>query len=293
VRITNQIIDRRALEAIQRSVSGLEESHSQVASGTRLRNAADDPAGYVGAMSADRRLAALVQYRRNVSAAEARLGAEEAVLDQVTNLIERGRELAISQAAANGTTQTRLIAKAEVDQLLAEAVKLGNSKQGNSWLFGGDFSDSAPFTPSGVVDPARPPVGGGSVEIGEGQTVSLNHDGQRVFVDSGVFAAFQQLSTALGTDDTPGVAASITSLVTSFDAVQDVLGETGARVRQLETASANIESLELTLRTQRSDLADIDIEEAISRLASRQTAYEAALLATARLNSLSLTDYLR
>ena len=293
MRITNQIIDRRALEAIQKSVSGLEESHAQVASGTRLRSAADDPAGYVGVMSADRRLAALVQYRRNVSAAEARLGAEEAALDQVTDLLARARELAISQAASNGTTATRLIAKAEVDQLLAEVVKLGNTKLGNSWLFGGDFSDTAPFTPAGAVNPARPPVGGGSVEIGEGQTVALNHDGQRVFLDTGVFAALQQLSDALGADDTPGVAASITSVVSAFDAVQDVLGETGARVRQLETASANIESLELTLRTQRSDLADIDIEEAISKLASRQTAYEAALLATARLNSLSLTDYLR
>jgi flagellar hook-associated protein 3 FlgL len=293
VRITNQIIDRRALEAIQRSVSGLDETQRQIATGLRIRRPDDDPAGYVGIHVADRRLAALSQYRRNMATAGARLNAEEAVLDQTTEILARARELAVSQGASNGTAQTRLIAKAEVDQLIGETVALGNTRHGNLYLFGGDFADTAPFAANGSSNPARPPVGGGNAEIGPGQTVTLNHDGQRVFLDSGVFAALQQLSVALGTDDTPGVAASITSLTLALDDVQELLGEAGARARQMETSAANIDALEVTLRTQRSDLADADLDEAISKLASRQTAYEAALLATSRLNTLSLMDYLR
>ncbi len=293
MRITNQIIDRRALEAIQHNMSGLAEAQSRVSTGTRVHTASDDPSAYVGIQTADRRLAALDQYRRNISSAGARLSTEEGVLDQVTDLLTRAREVATSQAASNGTTSTRLVAKSEVDQLLSEVVALGNTRQSNAFLFGGDFADSAPFTTAGVANPNRPPAGGGSVEYGDGQTMTVNHDGTQVFLDTGVIASLQQLSTALGTDDTAGIAASLTSLSASFDGVQGLLGEVGARTRQLDTASANIDSLQNTLQTQRSDLSDADIEKAVSDLASRQTAYQAALLATARLNSLSLTDYLR
>jgi len=293
LRISNQIIDRRALDAIQRSLTGIEASHAQVASGLRIHNPSDDPAAFVGATSADRQLAALDQYRRNIASAAVRFQAEEAVLDQVTNLLARARELAVSQAASNGSTQTRLIVKAEVDHIIAEIASLANTRNGALYLFGGDFSDAAPFSASGAVNPSRPPAGGGSVEIEEGQTVALNHDGQRVFIDTGVFAALQQLSTGLGTDDEPTIALAITSISNAFDEIQNILGETGARTRQLETASVNLESLDVTLRSQRSDLADADIEKAISRLASQQAAYQAALMTTARMESLNLTDYLR
>lgn len=293
LRITNQIIDRKSLEAIRRSTAGLDETATRAATGIRLHNPSDDPAAYVGVAAADRRLAGLEQYRRNIATAEARLRAEEGVLDQITDLLARARELATGQAASSGTATTRQIAKQEVDQLLGELVALGNTRHGGLYLFGGDFADTAPFSASGVTTPARPPVGGGSVEIDDGRTIPINHDGQRVFVDSGAIAALQALSDALGNDSTPDIAQALTDLNLAFDSVQDLFGEVGARVRQLETALSNIDALDITLRTQRADLAEADLEEAISALASRQTAYQAALLATARLDTLTLTDYLR
>jgi flagellar hook-associated protein 3 FlgL len=199
----------------------------------------------------------------------------------------------VSQAASNGTTATRLIVKVEVDQLIEEAIALGNTRHGNTFLFGGDFADSAPFDASGATDPARPPSGGISSQIGDGRVVRVNHDGMEVFVSSGVLQSLRDLSTALGADDTAGIASSITAVSSAFDEVQHLLGETGARVRQLDNALANIDALEATVRTQRSDLTDVEIEEAISNLASRQNAYEAALLATSRINTLTLADYLR
>ncbi len=75
--------------------------------------------------------------------------------------------------------------------------------------------------------------------------------------------------------------------------MQDVLGETGARSRQLEMAGANVDTLETSLRTLRADLGEVDMEQAISQLISRQTAYQAALMSTSRLMSTTLTDYLR
>jgi flagellar hook-associated protein 3 FlgL len=293
VRITNQIIQRRALESIQRGMKGLDEVYNEVSTGLRVRRASDDPANYSGAVAADRRIDALLQYKRNIESSLGRMGAEETALDQLTNVLERSRELGVSQAASNGTTGTRLIVKAEVDQLIEETIALANSRHGNSFLFGGDFADQRPFDAAGATNPNQPPAGGITSQIGDGRVVRVNHDGIEVFVDSGVIQALQDLSTALGADDTPGVANALTSLTAAFDEVQHLLSETGARVRQFDNALANIDALEATVRTQRSDLTDVELEEAISKLATRQTAYEAALLATSRINTLTLTDYLR
>jgi flagellar hook-associated protein 3 FlgL len=293
VRITNQIIQRRALESIQRGMRSLDEAYNEISTGQRVRRASDDPANYAGAVAADRRIEALLQYRRNIESSLARMSSEETALDQLTNLLDRARELGVSQAASNGTTATRLIVKAEVDQLIEETIALGNTRHGNAFLFGGDFADQRPFDAAGAINPNQPPGGGITAEIADGRVVRVNHDGVEVFVDSGVLQALRDLSTALGADDTPGVANALTGLTAAFDEVQHLLGETGARVRQLDNALANIDALEATVRTQRSDLTDVELEEAISKLASRQNAYEAALLATSRINTLTLTDYLR
>jgi flagellin-like hook-associated protein FlgL len=43
----------------------------------------------------------------------------------------------------------------------------------------------------------------------------------------------------------------------------------------------------------RSNLQELDLEEAVTHLVARQNAYQAALLTTSRLMNLSLADYLR
>ncbi len=293
MRITNQILNRRILDGLQQNLAGLDEAQARTTSGLRVRNASDDPSAYVGINSADRRLAALDQYRRGIGSAKARLDAEEGVLGQLSDLLSRARELGLSQGGANSTAETRRITQAELDEIIGQVVALGNTRLGSAFLFGGDFEAEPPFAPDGSTSTSRPPSGARPVAIGEGQTAFTNHNALEVFVDSGVIASLQALSTALGADSTAGIRTSLVAVETAFDRVQDVLGETGARGRQLEMAGANLDTLESSLRSLRSDLSEVEMEEAISQLISRQTTYQAALMATSRILSVTLTDYLR
>jgi flagellar hook-associated protein 3 FlgL len=293
VRITSQIIDRRSLETIQRNLASLDEAQVQASTGYKVRNASDDPASYVGVLSADRRLSALDQYRRNIASAQARMSAEEATLDQVGELVSRARELAISQAAGNGSQETRLVVRGEVEQSLSQLILLGNTPWAEGFLFGGDFADRRPFDASGAVDPNTPPSGGPSVEYSEGQTTIINHDGVQVFLDTGVFDALKRLSAGLAANDDAEIGASITDLNTAFGRVQDVLGETGVRSRQLDAATTNIDSLKFGVESLKSELSEADIETAITQLVSRQNAYQSALMATSTLLHTTITDYLR
>ena len=105
--------------------------------------------------------------------------------------------------------------------------------------------------------------------------------------------ALENLATALGGDSGPDIRASIGDLDWAFTYVQELIGELGARMNQVDTAVNNLDALEANLQTFRSDLQDAELEEVVSKLISRQVSYEAAMMTNARILQPTLTDYLR
>jgi flagellar hook-associated protein 3 FlgL len=221
------------------------------------------------------------------------VSAEETALSSLTQLLERAKELGVSQAGTNASDTTRLAVKAEVDQLLAAAVQLGNQQHEGEYLFGGMQSSTVPFQSATPPFSAVPPTGGRQTEISQAQFLLTNHNGTEVFLDSNVLAALNQLSTALGANDVTGIQTSLTALDGAHDAVQNLIGDVGARSSRLEVTSGNLIALDAQLRTFKSVLEDADTEKAVTELVSRQNTYQAAMLATSRVMSLNLADYLQ
>ena len=214
------------------------------------------------------------------------------MLGSVTQLLERAKELGISQAGTNGSAATRLTTKAEVDQLIATAVQLGNQQHEGEYLFGGVQSTTAPFQSGTPPFSAAPPTGSRQREISQAQFVSTNHNGTEVFLDTNVLAALNSLSAALGANDLTAIQTSLAGLDTAHDAVQTLIGDVGARSSQLEVTSNNLIALDTQLRTFKGALEGADMEKAVTELISRQNTYQAAMLATSRVMSLNLADYL-
>lgn len=301
MRITNNIIQRDALGSMQTNLRAISQAQRQVSSGLRIQDASDDPSGTSAAMQARGSLRALDQYRRNISSATSRATAEESVLDQLSNVLIRAKELGLSQAGGNASATTRQVTRAEVDELIEFAVQLGNTRFGDEYLFGGQYANQKPFDSS--VSGFVPLDGGGTpmtpegarpTEIYTGQYLTASHDGKQVFLDSGALQALRDLSDALGDPDPEtAVRNALSGLDAAFTDVQTLVGEVGARVNQLEVTGANLDSLSVNLQTLKSEIEDVDLETAVTELVSRQTAYQAAMLATSRVIGLTLADYLR
>lgn len=293
MRITNNLVSRNALASLQRSLRDVHEASNRATTGRRVERASDDPTAANSIMASGSSIRAIEQYKRNISSARARLDREESILGSVTQILERAKELGIAQGSSTADAQTRLTAKAELDQLIQTVVQLGNTKHEGEFLFGGDQSDVAPF--SGATPPfsAAPPTGTRRAEIASSLSVRTNHNGTEVFLSTGVLAALDQLSVALGANDQSAVQASLASLDSSHAGVQVLIGESGANAQQIDVATANLDALDTSLRAFKSELQDADIEKAVTELVGRQTAYQAAMLATSRVMSLNLADYLR
>jgi flagellar hook-associated protein 3 FlgL len=303
MRVTNQIMLRNSYAALQTNLGGLERARMDIATGLRLRKMSQDPTAADQVVRTGGSLRAIDQFRRNIRIGAAKVETEERVLDNLTNTLARGLELAIAQSSSTATTETRLSVKAEVDALIDFAVGLGNTRFGDDYLFAGTRGNEKPFRnppgPGGdfrnLLDTAGDPVNpGGSipVEIGDGRFVTPNHDGTEVFLDTNALAALRQLSEALGADDVPGIQASIDSLRDSASSVQTLVGRQGARANDLQTAEVQLGELELTLQTFRSELRDTEVDKAMVELVGKQTLYQAAMSATSRVLGLSLANYL-
>ena len=292
LRVTNTVLYSQALGNTQKALSEIERYQRIISSGLRVEKPSDDPTALTEIMRSSSGLRALEQYKDNLSSASARLDLEDGVLDQLSNALIRAKELAISQAGDTTSADSRSVVQAEIDGIRDFVIELGNTQFSGSFVFGGYYADSRPFTAAGP-DPARPPAGTHQVEGGAGAFYAVNHSGQEIFVDSGILDALEQLSTALGADSGTDIQAAITEVDNAFDEVQELVGELGARMNQIETAQSNIEALDVNLQTFRSELQEADLEEAISKLVARQVSYEAAMMTNARILQTTLTDYLR
>jgi len=294
VRITNNLSLMRSLGTVRTGMSDVAAAQKRVSTGQRIDRPSDDPATSARVLATDSDLRALTQYGRNISAARERLSIEETALDQVSGILERARELAYGQAGATANAQTRNTTADEVDELRLQVIQIANTQVGDANVFGGLYPDRAPLDAvTGAEDPAAPTRQAPAYEVSAGSLMQGAHGAGTLFVDTDVLAALDALSVALRSNDAAGVGATTNRLDDAHTNVQGYIGEVGARQVRLDVAEANIESLDLNLRNLRSDLMDVEMEEAVTVLVNRQASYQAALLSTSRILDVTLTNYLR
>jgi flagellar hook-associated protein 3 FlgL len=251
-------------------------------------------------MDTDSSLAALDQYRSNVQLASSRINIEDSALQQVGDLLTRAKELGVSQATGTADATSRSTANAEVQQLFAQLISIGNTQFGNEYIFGGAQSQTVPFAQSGsgatLTYTSTNPQGTRQIAIGDGQTIAASLDGTQLMLNSGVLDAMKALSAALDPSSPTGqtgISNALTQLDAAFNSVQSLVGDVGARGKQLDTTQQNLVAYKSNLTTFKSDLEDVDVEQAVTELTNRQMAYQAAMLATSKVMGLTLTDYLR
>jgi flagellar hook-associated protein 3 FlgL len=296
VRITSNAIQRETLATIRNSMSEIAEAQRRVTTGKRVNAPSDDPVAAGAVLRTRRQTRALAQYARNIDHADARLRSEEMVIEEVTHLLSRAKELGVRALGPHGMDGDALEAMAaEAQELFEAAIQAGNTPFGSGYLFGGSTPDQEPILSDGSVRAEA--AGPHHVDIGGSSWFRTNHDGDELFRETGVLDVLGGLADALSAaaagGDTTEVGTRLSELDTAFDELQSKLAEVGARTNRLEVARSNVEALDLNLQTLQSDLEDADLEEAVSDLVGRQMAYQAALLATSKILSTTLTDYLR
>lgn len=125
------------------SQTGLQKAIERLSTGLRINGAADDAAGLAISDRLTSQIRGLNQAQRNTNDGVSALQTADASLNEVTNLLQRARELAVQSANDSNSSTDRASLNAEVSSILSELNRLASTVQfNNRKLLDGSFTNA-------------------------------------------------------------------------------------------------------------------------------------------------------
>lgn len=158
------------------------------------------------------------------------------------------------------------------------------TKTGASLLFGGNFR--------GTDDKIQ-------VEVSRSSKVEINVSGSELFSGTGaygsvdLFAALDGLITAIESNNVPAIQMNAANLDKGSQQVSNARSDVAGRMTRLLSTKKMVTRDQNTAKSIISERQNVDYAKAAIELKQQQTAFEAALSATAKISQLSLLDYLK
>ena len=266
----------------------------QASSGRRIFSASDDPTSASAMVRLDAEIRETGQHQENITRAINELGAADAALGAMSDLLVRARELAISMASDHQTAEGRAVAAEEVRQLREQVMTLANTRHDGVYIFGGYQTETPP------VDEATGSVVNDSnvrrIIAAPGLEVDASVAAKDFLDPAGgndVLGMLDQLATDLENDNVSGIAAATEGMRDSHQQVTEVRSRAGTRMDRLLGLGSIAEDLEIRQRENLSHVADADMADTLSELVMAQQVLNTTIQVSAEvLRNLTLVGQL-
>jgi flagellar hook-associated protein 3 FlgL len=230
-------------------------------------------------------------FRENTEAAITYLDTADQLLSDGTDVLKRAWEIAVQMANGTHSATSREAAGVEVDALRTRMISIANTQVANRHVFAGRAMDTPPFQPDGTYDGSSESL---DVRIGYLEWIQVGFDGSQVFQgDVDIFAALDDLATALQTDDVAGIRTGLETMKEGIDQLIRWREEVGFNQNLADDTIEMVRSMKLNLDARLSETVQADPTRAYTELAEQQTSYQATLQIMAGRNGTSLFDFLR
>lgn len=242
-----------------RTNNDLQTSFQRLASGFRINSAKDDAAGLVISNQLSSQIVSLNVAIRNANDGISVAQTAEGALQEVTNLLLRGRELAISAASGQNSSDARAALDAEYTAIGAEITRISADTE-----FGGQTLLNA--------------ANSFAIQVG------LDSGDQITVTTVDVSAVGTAITTgALDTAANAGTALGV--LDTQLAAIDTARGNLGASQNRLTATIANTQNIVENVSASRSRIRDTDFAAETANLARTQILQQAGLSVLAQANA--------
>lgn len=299
MRLSTAALHEQGVANILKQQTALARIQNQLSSNSKMLTAADDPAAAARALALDQNVANIGNWQSNIGLAQHRLGLEENALSGITDTLARVRELLVQANSGTQSAASRQSIVTELQQHYEQLLAYANSDDGaGRYLFAGSADASAPFSATATGASYAGDQTPRLIAVGAQRQIADGDTGAWVFGSGGandLFAFMKSAITDVGATplDSTQMAQHLTQLQTLQDHVSTVRGSVGNRLSALDSVTATLDSQDLLARSELSQIRDLDIAEASSRLVLTQTVLQAAQQSYQRVQGLSLFDYLR
>jgi flagellar hook-associated protein 3 FlgL len=297
MRIASNTITDNMVRQIQLLAAKQSKLQNQVATGQKIAQPEDDPAATNRVLNLSNENRELAQFSRNAGRALQISEATYSGLHEIKKISDRATEIGtLGQGATSPDARTAYAS--ELDQLIEQAIQLGNSKLGNDYLYAGTAVDQAPVVATrdaaGHVTSVTYAGNSGQISIPLSSTSSIapqtdaaTNQGITDFVNHLV-----ALRDALNSNDSTALTTAQSNLMDTENVLVSALAAQGAVQSRIEASQSQQQSVSQNIESQISDETSADIASTMVQLTQTKTAYEAALQSTASIMKLSLLDYI-
>ncbi|MDG2270673.1 MAG: flagellin, partial [Halioglobus sp.] len=259
-----------AQNALGRNERAMNSAMEKLSTGQRINSASDDAAGLAISSRMTSQIRGLDVGIRNANDAISMISTADGALVEVSNMLQRMRELALQSANGTTTSADRAYLSSEYENLLTEIDRIADNTQWN----GGNILNGQANGSSGTV----------KFQVGAngGQTIAVNFGNITQGTVASASGAMDDLASAAGTITattsasavTTG-AAAVTQLDTAITSVNSQRATFGAAVNQLTYAVDNLANVKVNAEAARSRVLDTDYAQETSELARTQIIQQA------------------
>jgi flagellar hook-associated protein 3 FlgL len=297
MRIASTTVSDSIIRQLQALSTQQTKLQTQVGTGLRLTQPEDDPAAMARVLNLNSEDRALDQFARNADRALELSQSTYSYLQQIKKISDRSTEIGTLGAGAQSADALQAYGS-EIDQLIEQAVQLGNSRLNNDYLFAGTAVDTPPYTVArdtsgkitGVTYAGN--TAQASIPLSETSSIAPGADATATQGIADFINHLVSLRDSLQTGDTAGISTAQTGLLATEDVFVSSLAGQGAVQTRIEVSQdqqkARVQNVEQLISAETST----DMTTAVVKLNQAQTAYQAALQSASSIMQKSLLDYI-
>lgn len=291
MRVTDSIITRNLMEAINRKRENMGQIQEQMSTGKRILRPSTDPQGYMKSRRFNETIAQNKQYIENINNARNWMDHSLQVLSSIEDQISVARTIGL-QAADVVSQNVRDELANRLDGIIEDTVTLANGKYMDKYIFSGSLTKGDdPFTYDGSTVSYQGNTDNITRRIAENQNMEINVSGQAL-VDTGLFQNIIDLRDALRADDEAAIHDALGEIEGTEKQLRNIVSARGSLINQLNLTQQRLETANVNLQSNLSETEDADLMEAIVRYNREELAYKAALQTTSQSLKLNLLDFL-
>ena len=258
--IATNISALRAANASNSANNMLSQAMNRLSTGSRINSAKDDAAGLAISSSMTAQIRGMTQGIRNANDGASMAQTADGALDEVTNMVQRVRELAVQSASGPYSDTDRADMQTEVTALQTQITStLSNTKFNGVTLFDGSAGTA------------------GSVTIQTGSTAT-----DTVKLD--LTALTLTGATGVDVSTQSGASSALATLDTALTTINTKRAGLGAAESQLSSVVNNMTSVVTNLTAAKSQISDTDFSAETANLAKAQILSQASTAMLAQAN---------
>jgi flagellin len=257
------IVAQNAMTVNSRAMSKVME---QLSTGKRINGAADDAAGLAISEKMTAQIRGLNQAVRNANDGISMIQVAEGATVEVTNMLQRMRELAVQGLNdTNALVDTNAI-KTEFQQLSKEIERISNNTEWNTKKISDGSTSVAVY----------------QVGANSSQTITIAFSDIKAL--SGMTAVMSAASAASAGSVADFAGTTLSNLDTAINAIGTYRSTLGATINRLNYAADNLQNVSTNTSASRSRIQDTDYAQATTELARTQIIQQAATAMLAQAN---------